>query len=212
MSRARALLAAVPTVMSVGLLVLPAGAVDRVDINFDIGEYDATRNDWPIETVIVTGDLRDGVPFVVELLGPGDVVVWSAEVDFEAPQTRIPVDGWVGVAEVTRAGVAQEEAGIDTLGTTTTTAAPPLAPTSSPPTTARATTTSSVSTTTPTTTTETTEPRTPRSEVPAEILGTAAGGGNAGGRVALSVILAAVVLALVFRLPLPFASTPRWRK
>lgn len=47
--------------------------------------------------------------------------------------------------------------------------------------------------------------------VPAEVLSQGAGGGG-GGTLALSMVLAVVLVAIVFRTPLPSASTQRWTK
>lgn len=158
-----------------GLLVLalllfgaaPAAAQDpggTVDITFDVGDYDPARNDWTIEVVQVTGDLEEGQPFTVELVGDGDQVMFSATQPYTAPATRIEVTATVAVGDVERAGVSQPltvVAGVQV-------------------------------------------------ERPEVDWSTSGGGGS--GQLALSMVMAVIIVAIVFRTPLPSASTQRWTK
>jgi hypothetical protein len=165
------LLRAVAAAGAIGLVgAAPVGAqeadeiVGAVDISFDVGEYDPARDDWTIEVVQVTGDLEAGRPFTVELVGAGDVVLFSATQPYTAPVTRIEVTSTIVVGQVEGAGVSQPQTVVAGV--------------------------------------QVERPEVDRS--------TSGGGGS--GQLALSMVMAVIIVAIVFRTPLPSASTQRWTK
>ena len=81
--------------------------IGGVQINFDVGDFDSTVDDFTIDVVVVSGDLFDGEEFTVQLTGADGQVLWSATTTFTAPVTRIPVTTPVGVGDVAEAGVSQ---------------------------------------------------------------------------------------------------------
>jgi hypothetical protein len=96
--------------LTVTLTAGPAGAQapeDRVDVTFDVGDFDGERGDWPITVVYVAGDLAEGEPFTVVLTGEDGTVVWSATEPFTAPVTAVTVDRFVAVGDVVEAGLSQ---------------------------------------------------------------------------------------------------------
>ncbi len=154
-----------------GVWLVPAAAQESpgsddaprsVNISFDLGDFDTARGDWPVSTVIVDGDLDEGVDFTVELRGTGDRVIWSAVRAFTLPQTRIGTGEFIGVGDVTRAGISQALT-LDPL-----LVQPEL------------------------------------SENPVQ------GGGGSTGQVATSMVLVIIIAVILFRTPLPSASTQRW--
>jgi hypothetical protein len=140
--------------------------ISNVDISFDVGDFDETAGDWTIDVVEVSGDLRDGQEFTVELTDSDGAVVWSATDAFVAPVTRISVSELVTVGEVAAAGVSQAQAPVVVEGV--------------------------------------------QIEPPRVDFGASGSGG--GGQLALSMVMAVLLVAIVFRTPLPSASTQRWTK
>jgi hypothetical protein len=109
----RGLLAWLGACAAIVTLAPPAVAQDgeesigNVEISFDVGDFDATTDDFTIDAVEVSGDLLDGEEFTVVLTGAGGNVVWSTTDTFTAPVTRVPVTEAVGVGDVVEAGVEQ---------------------------------------------------------------------------------------------------------
>jgi hypothetical protein len=139
-------------------------AEGTVDISFDVGDYDPGRDDWTIEVVQVTGDLDEDQPFTVELVGAGEVVLFSATQPYTAPVTRIEVTSTIAVGDVESAAVSQPQTVVAGV--------------------------------------QVERPEVDRS--------TSGGGGS--GQLALSMVMAVIIVAIVFRTPLPSASTQRWTK
>lgn len=186
----------------------------RITIDFEVGDFDSSEGDWPITVVNVSGDLEPDEVFVVELRdGDGDIV-WAGEGVFSPPTTSVTVDSFVAVGDVDEAAIGQrlpEE--------TTTTTAPPepvvagnvvTNPTTPPP---------PSSTTVPPTTIEAIEPPAPPPTVEGDVTTTSEpelpqqGSGLGGaGQLALSMVIAVVFVAILFRAPLPAATTQRWRR
>jgi len=150
------------------LAAAPAAAqeepIGNVDISFDVGEFDAQRNDWIVDVVVVSGDLEEGADFTVELLGDGDVVLFTATQPYSAPATRIEVTQAVSVGDVTNAGVSQPQTVVA------------------------------------------------GAQVQRPEVDWSASGGGGSGQLALSMIMAVIIVAIVFRTPLPSASTQRWTR
>lgn len=152
----------------VALTAAPASAQDgdslgRVDISFDVGDYDPVIEDWAIEVVEVSGAIAVGQPFTVELKDEDGTVLWSSTQVYAEPM-RIAVDRKVAVGEVAEAGVSQPQVIVGGVQV-----------------------------------------------VRPEVTWSAAGGGGSG-QLSLSMVLAIVVVAIVFRTPLPSASTQRWTR
>jgi len=244
---------------------VPASAQSArdVEIDFEVGDFDSARQDWPIVAVEVSGDLDRGEPFTVELRdGDGDVL-WSGAAAYQPPTTSIDVGTFVAVGDVEEAAIAQRRPG----------GAPPTT-TEPPPTTQPAPTTTPTDPTDPPDPTEPPVPGDPGGPVPVDepvvegdvvtrpvrtplvdpddpaveadeagdeddpIPEEAAGGtppgappsvgddvvtgpedlpqqGNGAtgaGQLALSMVIAVVFVAILFRTPLPSATTVRWRK
>ncbi|HSP04275.1 MAG TPA: hypothetical protein VLR27_12270, partial [Acidimicrobiales bacterium] len=185
-----------------------------VKIDFEVGDFDSAEGDWPITVVNVSGDLEPDEVVVVELRDGDGEIVWAGEGVFSPPTTSVTVDSFVAVGDVDEAAIGQrmpEE--------TTTTTAPPepvvagnvvTNPTTTPP---------PSSTTSPPTTTEAIEPPAPPPTVEGDVTATPEpelpqqGSGLGGaGQLALSMVIAVVFVAILFRAPLPAATTQRWRR
>lgn len=196
-----------------GLLASPAGAqVERnVTIDFEVGDFDPTEGDWPITVVNVSGDLDADEVFVVELRDGDGEIVWAGEGVFSPPTTSVTVDSFVAVGDVDEAAIGQrlpEEA-------TTTTAVPEPEVAgdvvTNPP--------SRISTapsTTPPSSPTPTEPTAPTVEgdvtVAPDPLPRQGSGLVGAGQLALSMVIAVIFVAILFRTPLPSATTQRWRR
>lgn len=187
-----------------------AGDERAVTIDFEVGDFDPDRADWPITVVNVSGELEPGEVFVVELRDGDGAVIWAGEGVFTPPITSVLVGSFVAVGDVEEAAIGQmlpEE--ITTTTTTTIQEAEPVVA-------------GDVVTipTTPSTTApevpETTAPL-PPPEVEGDVVtqpqvrqqGSGVGGA---GQLALSMVIAVVFVAILFRAPLPAATTTRWRK
>lgn len=194
----------------------PAGAqtaeADRpVTIDFDVGDFDSAQGDWPITVVNVSGDLEADEVFVVELRDGEGEIVWAGEGVFSPPTTSVTVDSFVAVGDVDEAAIGQrlpEEA-------TTTTAVPEPEVAgdvvTNPP--------SRISTapsTTPPSSPTPTEPTAPTVEgdvtVAPDPLPRQGSGLVGAGQLALSMVIAVIFVAILFRTPLPSATTQRWRR
>jgi hypothetical protein len=180
-------------------------AEDRpVSIEFDVGDHDAARGDWPITVVRVSGDLDVGELFVVELRDGDGAVLWAGEAVYRPPTTSVAVDQFVAVGDV-------EEAAIGQRLPPTTLPAPdePEAPVPiEEPEVAREVVTM------PDPPQEAVSP-TPRvrGDVVTRPEPVPQGNGFGGaGQLALSMVIAVVFVAILFRTPLPSATTMRWRK
>jgi len=229
----------------------------EVDIDFEVGDFDSARKDWPIVAVEVSGDLDGGQSFTVELRDGAGGVLWSGSASFQPPTTTIDVDDFVAVGDVEEAALVQRRAGGGASPTTT----EPTPTTQPPPTT---TPTDPVDPTDPPDPPDPTDPpdvdpvdepavegdvvtrpvRTPPDDpevgdeddpIPEEAAagGTPPGappsvggdvvdrpdqlpqqgnGAGGAGQLALSMVIAVVFVAILFRTPLPSATTVRWRK
>lgn len=138
--------------------------IGQVDISFDVGAFDSELNDWPIDVVVVSGDLAAGEVFTVQLLGDGGEVLFESTQPYSDVPTRIDVGIPVSVGEVASAGVSQAQPIVGGVVI----------------------------------------------ERP-EVEWSASGGGGSG-QLALSMVMAVIIVAIVFRSPLPSASTERWTK
>lgn len=217
----RPLLVALLAPLLVVLAAGPAAAQEEenrgsVDVSYDIGPYDSSARDWPVAVVEVRGQLTEGDDFTVALTGDAGTI-WTATVPYLSPVTRVEVDEFVGVGELTGVSISQEFEIVTTIeiideveqlppqaevevqaeaqaeaeaGGTIAGLPPPPAP--------------------PEVVERGVEPPTPvQVNPPPEVLG--GGSGRDSGQLAVSVIVSLVVLVLVFRTPLPAASTQRWR-
>ena len=196
---------------------LPANAQTQPDrpvtIDFEVGDFDSDRGDWPITVVNVRGDLEPDEVFVVELRDGDGEVVWAGEGVFSPPITSVTVDSFVAVGDVDEAAIGQrlpEE--------TTTTTAPPEPAVAGNVVTNPTTSLPPSSSTLPPTTTEATDPAAPPPTVEGDVTVTPEpdlpqqGSGLGGaGQLALSMVIAVVFVAILFRAPLPAATTQRWR-
>lgn len=200
----------------------PAAAQDArgVTISFEVGDFDSARGDWPITEVLVAGDLDAGQAFMVELRSGAGEVLWSGADVYAPPQVALAVDRFVAVGDVEEAGIAQQ--------LPVTTAPPALGPSVDPvlpdsPDVAAADTTNPPpggpdATVAPPIPAPLTEPA-PAPDVEGEIVtrpdpplpqqGSGLGGA---GQLALSMVVAVVFVAILFRTPLPAATTQRWRR
>lgn len=196
-----------------GLLASPAGAqVERnVTIDFEVGDFDPTEGDWPITVVNVSGDLDADEVFVVELRDGDGEIVWAGEGVFSPPTTSVTVDSFVAVGDVDEAAIGQrlpEEA-------TTTTAVPEPEVAgdvvTNPP--SRISTAPSTTPPSPPTPTEPTAPTVEGDVTVAPDPLPRQGSGLVGaGQLALSMVIAVIFVAILFRTPLPSATTQRWRR
>jgi hypothetical protein len=100
--------------LGLAVLAAPAGAQDEpattapgIRIALDTGRYDAAHDDFLIQAVEVSGGLREGEEFTVELRGAGDQLLWAATREYTAPSVRIEVDTAVAVTAVTSTDVSQ---------------------------------------------------------------------------------------------------------
>jgi hypothetical protein len=207
-----ALLASALLVMSATLLAAgPVAAQDAEDevraaeISYELGDFDSEQGDWPIVAVEVRGQLDTEHAVTVELWG-ADERLWTGTVSVTPPVTRFEVVPFVAVGDLVEVGIWQQLTPVESIEIPPPEAPePPAEPEDEvaeeeeaeeeeaeelPP-------------------TEVVGERLERDEV--EILG-GASGGSGSGQLALSMILAIVVLAIVFRTPLPSASTQRWTK
>jgi hypothetical protein len=192
-------------VIGAALLAPPASAqeaedeVRAVEISYEIGDFDGERGDWPIVAVEVRGQLDTEQAVTVELWG-ADERLWMGTVSVTPPVTRLEVVPFVAVGDLVEVGIWQQLTPVESIEIL-----PPDAPE---------------------------PPAEPEDEVveeeaeelaPTEVEGEqverdgveilgGASGGSGSGQLALSMILAIVVLAIVFRTPLPSASTQRWTK
>lgn len=197
-----------------GLMASPAGAqVERnVTIDFEVGDFDSAEGDWPITVVNVSGDLDADDVFVVELRDGEGEIIWAGEGVFSPPTTSVTVDSFVAVGDVHEAAIGQrlpEEA-------TTTTAVPEPevagdVVTNPPPR------TSTTPLRTPPSPPTPTEPPAPTVEgdvtVAPDVQLPRQGSGLGGaGQLALSMVIAVIFVAILFRAPLPSATTQRWRR
>ncbi len=182
----------------------PAGAQTdaerQVDVTYDIGDFDAEHEDWPVTVVYVSGDLDDGEAFTV-FLGDDVDELWSSTQVFHAPVTAVTVVPFVPVGAVTRTAVAQD------LPVPPGSTGPDAAEFVSPP---------------PAVlddiVVDPLDPTPSALDAPgrvsgpiAEVLSQGAGGGG-GGLLALSMVLSVVLVAILFRTPLPSQATQRWTK
>lgn len=185
------------------LLASPAGAQTdperQVDVAYDIGDFDAEQEDWPITVVYVSGDLDDGELFTV-FLGDDDAELWSSTQVFHAPITAVTVVPFVPVGAVTRTAVAQD------LPVPAGSTGPEAAQVNPPPAVL-----DDVLVDAP-------DPTPGPLDVPrqvsgpiAEVLSQGSGGGG-GGLLALSMVLSVILVAILFRTPLPSQATQRWTK
>ncbi len=184
----------------------PAGAQTveaerNVDITFEVGNFDGARGDWPITIVHVSGALDEGQPFTVELKGADGSVLWSDTATFTAPTTSFAVVPFVAVGEVVEAGIAQAQPKPQPVVEGAQTERPPP------------------SVTTPRTTTTPETPTTSPPEVAGEqtgqppvVIDNQGAGGSGSGQLALSMVMSVVLVALLFRTPLPSATSQRWTK
>ena len=191
---------------------LPAAAQvgPAVTIDFEVGDFDAAEGDWPITVVNVSGDLEPDEVFVVELRDGEGGIVWAGEGVFSPPTTSVAVDSFVAVGDVDEAAIGQrlpEEASTTTdlpepvvAGDVVTNSPSRISPAPSstplPPRT---------STGPPTVEGDVTVA--PDASLPRQ--GSALGGA---GQLALSMVIAVIFVAILFRAPLPSATTQRWRR
>lgn len=192
----------------------PASAQEPPDravtIEFDVGDFDAGEGDWPITAVIVSGDLEPGEPILVELRDADDAVLWSAVADYQPPATTIAVEPFVAVGDVEETAIAQATPPQTTVPEVAGDAVTPPAP-PSPRAAADDPVPDAPGASTP-------QPTTPPPAVegdvvdrPQDLLQRGNGWGGAG-QLALSMVIAVVFVAILFRTPLPSASTQRWRR
>jgi hypothetical protein len=87
----------------------PAAAQSErgVSIEFDVGDHDAAQGDWPITVVRVSGDLDVGELFVVELRDGAGAVLWAGQAEYQPPTTSVAVDRFVAVGDVEEAAIGQ---------------------------------------------------------------------------------------------------------
>jgi hypothetical protein len=188
-------------------LVLPATAsaqepaddeVRAAEISYEIGDFDGEQGDWPIVALEVRGTLDTEQSVTVELWG-ADERLWMGTVSVTPPVTRLEVVPFVAVGDLVEVGIWQQLTPVESIEIL-----PPEAP--DPPAEPEDEVVEEDEELAPT---EVEGEQVERDGV--EILG-GASGGSGSGQLALSMILAVVVLAIVFRTPLPSASTQRWTK
>jgi hypothetical protein len=78
-----------------------------VSIEFDVGDHDAAQGDWPITVVRVSGDLDVGELFVVELRDSAGAVLWAGQAEYRSPTTSVTVDRFIAVGDVEEAAIGQ---------------------------------------------------------------------------------------------------------
>lgn len=209
----RSLILVLLTFASVSMATSPASAQEAIEvtIDFEVGDFDSAEGDWPITVVNVSGDLDAEEVFVVELRDGDGGIVWAGEGVFSPPTTSVTVDSFVAVGDVEEAAIGQrlpEEA-----TTTTDLAEPEVAGdvVTNPP--SRISTAPSTAPPSPPTPTDPPGP-TVEGDVtvaPAPLPRQGSGLGGAG-QLALSMVIAVIFVAILFRTPLPSATTQRWRR
>jgi hypothetical protein len=199
-------------VMAPSAAAAQAPAERDVRIEFEVGDFDAARSDWPITEVLVSGDLDVGETFVVELRDGDGGIIWAGEDEYSPPQTIVAVDTFVAVGDVEEAAIGQRlpvepppeiEPAVDPVATqepevaavVTTIAPDDPVPVVVPP--------------DPAPTPDVAADVVSRPDPPLPQQGSGLGGA---GQLALSMAIAVVFVAILFRTPLPAATTMRWRK
>ncbi len=209
---------------SLFLVVLAAGPAaaqeenrGSVDVSYDIGPYDGPAGDWPVALVVVRGDLVAGDDFTVALTGDAGTI-WSATVPYQSPVTRIEVDEFVGVGELTGVSISQAFEIVTVIEIADEVDEPdPEPPTAGVPDPEPDVAVIEFQPPTPLPAPDVTEtaggptstPGPGAVNRPAEVLG--GGSGRDSGQLAVSVIISLIVVVLAFRTPLPAASPQRWR-
>jgi hypothetical protein len=228
----RFLLPAAVACAVVALCGAPAAAQSEraVSIEFDVGDHDAARGDWPITVVRVSGALDVGELFVVELRDGAGAVLWAGQAEYQPPTTSVAVDRFIAVGDVEEAAIGQR------MPTTT---LPPEQPEpvepgepieeveeveeSEPDEVDDPDVAGDVVTIPPPLSgdpfDQATAPATPTPGVRGDMVTQPSpdvvqqGSGLSGaGQLALSMVVAVVFVAILFRTPLPAATTQRWRK
>jgi hypothetical protein len=166
------------------------GDVRSVEISYEVGPYDPASQDWGIVAVVLRGDLDPDEPVNVELWAEGQRL-WAGITRVTAPETRLPVDDFVAIGDLVEVGIWQPLAPAEdfVILSPDLPEPPPNEPAVEPA-------------------AEVGGIRVP--EATDEVLGRTAGGGS--GQLALAMILVAIVLVIVFRTPLPSATSQRWTK
>lgn len=180
-------------------------------VNFVIGQYSPTVQDWPIVGVQVSGGLLEGQRAAVILEGANGAQLWEGEADFHAPETTIPVNQFVAVRDVVQVSLAQE--GFTVASGPVITETPAVTPVPAP---------AAAVTPTPATEVGPGMPPEVRAQIierpislkPSPTIGDAAfRGSSATPRLAVSLVVLLVVFAIVFRLPLiPVGGQARVRR
>jgi hypothetical protein len=201
-------------VMAPSAAAAQAPAERDVRIEFEVGDFDAARSDWPITEVLVSGDLDVGETFVVELRDGDGGVIWAGEDEYSPPQTVVEVDRFVAVGDV-------EEAAIGQRMPLPVEPAPEIEPAVVPVPPQEPEVAAAVTTIAPDDPEPVVVPQDPapspdvaadvvtRPDAPLPQQGSGLGGA---GQLALSMVVAVVFVAILFRTPLPAATTQRWRR
>jgi hypothetical protein len=191
--------------------------VREVEVSYEIGAYDGQRRDWPIVAVVVRGDLDPEQDLNVELWGEG-YRLWIGSSAVTLPVTRLEVDQFVPVGELVEVGIWQQLPEDETIevivppGLLPAEVVPPEEPAAD-----------EVDPEDELDPEEEEEVDPEEAVAPTEVGGTQVGprraevigggaGGGASGQLALSMVLTVVVLTILFRTPLPSASTQRWTR
>jgi hypothetical protein len=75
-------------------------APTEANVDFEVGRYGVGgKEDWPIDALIVSGDMDDNTTLTVTVKGEGGRVIWTDAIQYFNPSTRVPVTG-VGVGDV----------------------------------------------------------------------------------------------------------------
>jgi hypothetical protein len=192
----------------------PAAAQSErgVSIEFDVGDHDAAQGDWPITVVRVSGDLDVGELFVVELRDGAGAVLWAGQADYQPPTTSVTVDRFIAVGDVEEAAIGQrmpattlppdpvdpDEVDDPDVAGDVVTIPPPLSGDPFDQAIAQASPTPGV--------------RGDMVTQPSPDVVQQGSGLSGAGQLALSMVIAVVFVAILFRTPLPAATTQRWRK
>jgi hypothetical protein len=69
-------------------------------VSLDIGDFNSSLGDWPVEALEVTGDMEADTEFTIFLKSTSGTTVFTATAKYTPPTTKIPVSSSVGVGDV----------------------------------------------------------------------------------------------------------------
>jgi hypothetical protein len=168
--------------------------VRSVEVSYQVGPYDPARQDWGIIAVVLRGDLDPDESVTVELWD-GDRRLWAGTGAVSPFETRLAVDSFVAIGDLVEVGVWQPVAMVEDIVVLSPEPFEPSNPSQGSPLEVEA----------PAKVGDVTVA--PRD---AEVLSHAAGGGS--GQLAVAMVLVVIVLVVLFRTPLPSATSQRWTK